>query len=63
MNRLSAGCANALGVGVIFGTCKLSEMALATASSVVPEWAADGEQGQELEVNILGVVVSGENAV
>lgn len=38
-------------------------MALATASSVVPEWAADGEQGQELEVNILGVVVSGENAV
>lgn len=40
---------------MVFGTCKLSEMALTTANSVVPEGPADGEQGQESEDNILRV--------
>lgn len=30
-------------------------MAFATAISVVPEGAGDGEQGQELETSVLGV--------
>lgn len=41
---------------MVFGTCKLSEMAFATAGSVVHEGPADGEQGQESEANVLGVV-------
>lgn len=31
-------------------------MAFAAATSVVPKGAADGEQGQELEANVLRVV-------
>jgi len=40
---------------MVFCTCKLSEMAFAAASSVVPDRAAEGEHGRELEANVLGV--------
>lgn len=41
---------------MVFGTYKVSEMAFATASSVVPERPANGEQGQEAEADVPGVV-------
>lgn len=41
---------------MVFGTYKLSEMAFAIASSVVPERPANGGQGQEPEADVSGVI-------
>lgn len=49
---------------MVFGTCKLSEMAFATAGSVVREGPADGETGSGVRgQRIGGCRMSGENAV